>query len=161
MANHYEKHEPLAAEKLIIRDQMERKKKVKPLTKVPKLEAIDHMNDSDDMNLMSRILENLEDIDPEEEQMFMNLNIRNRRQKILHNLSFETRIFDVYDPVYTSEEYNSEDNSSSMTSSSSGSCTIEGSVSQETFSSYDSQENSQSSGPYHNTSRQGSPNAHT
>jgi len=46
---------------------METKKKVKPLTKVPKLEAIDHMNDSDDMNLMSRILENLEDIDPEEE----------------------------------------------------------------------------------------------
>ena len=88
------------------------------------------MNESgDDMNLMSRILENLEDIDPEEEQMFMNLNIRNRRQKILHNLSFETRIFDVYDPVYTSEEYNSEDNSSSMTSSSSGSCTIEGSES--------------------------------
>ena len=53
--------------------------------------------------------ENFEDIDPAEQSMFMNLNIRNRRQKILHNLSFETEVFDIYDPVYTSEEESNSD----------------------------------------------------
>ena len=43
----------------------------------------------------------------------MNLNIRNRRQKILHNLSFETEICDIYDPVFTSEEDTNSDDSSS------------------------------------------------
>lgn len=65
--------------------------------------------------LVSNILDNFEEIDPEEQSMFMNLNIRNRRQRIIHNLSFETEIYDIYDPVYTSEE----DLSDSETSSSS------------------------------------------
>ena len=64
--------------------------------------------------------------------MFMNLNIRNRRQKILHKLSFETEVYDIYDPVYTSEE----EDSDSDTSTSS-----EGSSLQNRSSSSNSQEN--------------------
>lgn len=66
-------------------------------------------SDESNLNLVSNILENFEDIDPAEQSMFMNLNIRNRRQKILHNLSFETEVFDIYDPVYTSEEESNSD----------------------------------------------------
>jgi len=52
--------------------------------------------------------------------MFLNLNIRNRRQKILHNISFETEVYDIYDPVFTSEEESETSSSdSSMTSRSS------------------------------------------
>jgi hypothetical protein len=72
------------------------------------------------MNLVSNILDNFDDIDPEEQSMFMNLNIRNRRQKILHKLSFETEVFDIYDPMYTSDEA-SNSNSDTSSSGSSGS----------------------------------------
>lgn len=60
--------------------------------------------------------------------MFMNLNIRNRRQKILHKLSFETEAFDIFDPVYTSEE-ESNSNSDTSSSGSSGSSIEESSCS--------------------------------
>jgi len=54
--------------------------------------------------------------------MFMNLNIRNRRQKILHNVSFESEFYDVYAPVFTSDEESITSNSdSSLTTSSRGS----------------------------------------
>jgi hypothetical protein len=36
-------------------------------------------NENINMNLVSNILENFEDIDPQEQSMFLNLNIRNRR----------------------------------------------------------------------------------
>ena len=68
--------------------------------------------------MVSNILDNFDDIDPEEQSMFMNLNIRNRRQKILHKMSVESDTFDVYNPVYTSEESNSSQTGSSMTSTS-------------------------------------------
>ena len=48
--------------------------------------------------MISNMLDNFEEIDPEEQSMFLNLNIRNRRQKILHNMSFETECFDIYEP---------------------------------------------------------------
>ncbi len=44
------------------------------------------------------MLENFEEINSEDQSMFINLNIRNRRQKILHDLSFETEVYDIYDP---------------------------------------------------------------
>lgn len=69
----------------------------------------------DEDMLVSKILDEFDDIDPEEQSMFMNLNIRNRRQKIIHKLSFETEVFDIYDPMYTSDE---ESGSNSDTSSS-------------------------------------------
>jgi hypothetical protein len=80
-------------------------------------EPIDYIayDEEEDNLLVSNILDNFEEIDPEEQSMFMNLNIRNRRQKILYKLSFETEVYDIYDPVYTSEE----DESDSETSSSS------------------------------------------
>ena len=53
--------------------------------------------------------------------MFMNLNIRNRRQKILHNVSFESEMYDVYAPVFTSDEESITSNSESSMSSSRGS----------------------------------------
>ena len=68
--------------------------------------------------LVSKILDEFDDIDPEEQSMFMNLNIRNRRQKILHKLSFETEVFDIYDPMYTSDE-DSDSNSDTSSSESS------------------------------------------
>jgi hypothetical protein len=80
------------------------------------------------MNLVSNILDEMDDIDPEEQSMFMNLNIRNRRQKILHKLSFETEAFDIYDPIYTSEE-ESNSNSDTSSSDSSGSSIEESSCS--------------------------------
>jgi hypothetical protein len=49
----------------------------------------------------------------------MNLNIRNRRQKILHKLSFETEVYDIYDPVYTSDEEESDSETSSSSEGSS------------------------------------------
>lgn len=68
--------------------------------------------------MVSNMLENFDDIDPEDQSMFMNLNIRNRRQKILHNVSFESEMYDVYAPVFTSDEESITSNSeSSMTSS--------------------------------------------
>lgn len=45
--------------------------------------------------------------------MFLNLNIRNRRQKLLHNLSFESEFYDVYDPNFTSEDEEEDSNASS------------------------------------------------
>ena len=44
------------------------------------------------------MLENFEEINSEDQSMFINLNIRNRRQKILNDLSFETEVYDIYDP---------------------------------------------------------------
>jgi len=61
--------------------------------------------------------------------MFLNLNIRNRRQKILHNLSFETDVFDIYDPVYTSEEESNSDETFSSDSQESSYGTEEGATS--------------------------------
>lgn len=75
-------------------------------------------SDYDEDMMVSNILDNFDDIDPEEQSMFMNLNIRNRRQKILHKMSFESDTFDVYNPVYTSEESNSSNTDSSHTSTS-------------------------------------------
>lgn len=76
-------------------------------------------SDYDEDLMVSNILDNFDDIDPEEQSMFMNLNIRNRRQKILHKMSFESEEFDVYNPVFTSEESNSNSSNSdsSLTSS--------------------------------------------
>ena len=74
----------------------------------------------ENMNLVSNILENFEDIDPEEQSMFINLNIRNRRQRILHKISFETEVYDIYDPVFSSD-YSSSGSSSSTSSSGSSS----------------------------------------
>ena len=54
--------------------------------------------------MISNILGNFEDIDPGEQSMFVNLHIRNKRQKVLHNTSFETEFFDIYDPHFTSQE---------------------------------------------------------
>ena len=48
--------------------------------------------------MISNMLENFEEINSEDQSIFINLNIRNRRQKILHDLSFETEAFDIYDP---------------------------------------------------------------
>lgn len=80
----------------------------------------DPVYDAEEDNLLvSNILDNFDDIDPEEQSMFMNLNIRNRRQKILHKLSFESEVFDIYDPIYTSEEEDSESDSSSSSDGSS------------------------------------------
>ena len=70
--------------------------------------------------MVSNILGEFDDIDPEEQSMFMKLNIRNRRQKILHKLSFETEAFDIYDPIYTSDE-ESGTNSETLSASSSAS----------------------------------------
>ena len=78
-------------------------------------------SENENMNLVSNILDNFEDIDPEEQSMFMNLNIRNRRQKILHNISFETEFYDVYNPVFTSEEESSSSSGSSSEEQSSNS----------------------------------------
>jgi hypothetical protein len=47
----------------------------------------------------------------------MNCNIRNRRQKILHNISFDTEVYDIYSPMFTSDESESESSSSSGSSS--------------------------------------------
>lgn len=68
--------------------------------------------------------------------MFLNLNIRNRRQKLLHNMSFETDCYDIYDPQFTSEE----ENSSSSGTGSSGS-----SNSSSVYGSQDETSNSQQS----------------
>ena len=48
--------------------------------------------------MISNMLENFEEINSEDQSIFINLNIRNRRQKILHYLSFETEAYDIYDP---------------------------------------------------------------
>ena len=80
------------------------------------------------MNLVSNILENFEDIDPAEQSMFMNLNIRNRRQKILHKISFETEVYDIYDPVFSSD-YTSSGSSSESSSGSSSSSSMSSDVS--------------------------------
>ena len=86
---------------------------------VQTIKPLDLEYDEDEDNLLvSNILDNFDDIDPEEQSMFMNLNIRNRRQKILHKISFETDVYDIYDPVYTSEE---EDSDSDTSTSSEGS----------------------------------------
>jgi hypothetical protein len=53
--------------------------------------------------------------------MFMNLNIRNRRQKIIHNISFETELYDIYDPVFSSEEESQTSSSDSSNTSRSSS----------------------------------------
>lgn len=73
------------------------------------------------MNMISNMLDNFEEIDPEEQSMFINLNIRNRRQKILHKMSFETDCYDIYDPHFTSEEEGSSSSSGSSGSSNSSS----------------------------------------
>jgi hypothetical protein len=69
-----------------------------------------HLNsdDSFDSQLASNILGGFNDIDSEEQSMFINLNIRNRRQKILHNISFESQFYDIFNPDFTSDEDNSE-----------------------------------------------------
>ena len=41
--------------------------------------ARDMSDDYDEDMMVSNILDNFDDIDPEEQSMFMNLNIRNRR----------------------------------------------------------------------------------
>ena len=69
--------------------------------------------------MISNLLDNFDEIDPEEQSMFLNLNIRNRRQKLLHNMSFETECFDIYDPQFTSEEENDSSSGSGSTSNSS------------------------------------------
>jgi hypothetical protein len=61
-------------------------------------------NDSLDSQLVSNILDGFDDIDSEDQSMFINLNIRNRRQKILHNISFETEFYDIYNPLFSSDE---------------------------------------------------------
>ena len=72
--------------------------------------------------MVSNILDNFEDIDSDEQSMFINLNIRNRRQKILHNISFETDVFDIYNPSYSSDSSSSGSyTTSSIASSSSNS----------------------------------------
>ncbi len=70
--------------------------------------------------MVSNILDNFDDIDSEEQSMFINLNIRNRRQKCIYNMSFETVVFDIYNPEYSSDEESS--SSGSSATSSSGSC---------------------------------------
>ena len=71
-------------------------------------------NDSDcqDASMVSNILDNILDIGSDEQSMFINLNIRNRRQKVLHNISFETEMYDIYDPYFTSEDESSDTSSS-------------------------------------------------
>lgn len=32
------------------------------------------------------------------------INVRNRRQKVLENISFESEVHNIYDPYFTSEE---------------------------------------------------------
>ena len=32
------------------------------------------------------------------------INLRNRRQKVLNNISFESEVHNIYDPYFTSEE---------------------------------------------------------
>lgn len=32
------------------------------------------------------------------------INIRNRRQKVLENISFESEVYNIYDPCFSSEE---------------------------------------------------------
>jgi hypothetical protein len=54
--------------------------------------------------MISNILENFEEINSEEQSIFLNLNIRNRRQKILHEISFETQYYDIYDPYFSSSQ---------------------------------------------------------
>lgn len=87
----------------------------------------DYVYDENNMNMISNMLDNFEEIDPEEQSMFINLNIRNRRQKILHKMSFETDCYDIYDPHFTSEEENSDSSSGSGSSASSNSSSVYGS----------------------------------
>ena len=86
---------------------------------IAKGEPLIEYDEAEDNLLVSNILDNFDDIDPQEQSMFMNLNIRNRRQKILHKLSFETEGHDIYDPVYTSEEEDSDSDSSTSSEGSS------------------------------------------
>jgi hypothetical protein len=60
--------------------------------KLPKLVDDDELrsDDSIDSQLCSNILGGFNDIDSDEQSLFINLNIRNRRQKILHKISFES-----------------------------------------------------------------------
>ena len=67
--------------------------------------------------MVSNILDNFDDIDSEEQSMFVNLNIRNRRQKLHYNMSFETEMHDIYEPIYTSEEETSSASRSDTSSS--------------------------------------------
>ena len=63
-------------------------------------------------------MDNFDDIDSDEQSMFIHLNIRNRRQKILHNISFETEAYDIYNPDFSSEEESDSEYTSSATDSS-------------------------------------------
>ena len=69
------------------------------------------------MNMVSNILGNFDEIDSADQSQFLNVNIRNRRQKILFNMSFETEVYDIFDPIFTSEEDASEVNSSESSGS--------------------------------------------
>lgn len=60
-------------------------------------------NDSFDSQLASNILGGFNEIDSDDQSMFINLNIRNRRQKILHNISFESEFYDIFNPEFSSE----------------------------------------------------------
>jgi len=69
----------------------------------------------------------------------MNLNIRNRRQKILHKTSFETEVYDIYDPVFTSDEESETSSSGSSITSRSSSVNEAGVSSKSSLSDFENQ----------------------
>lgn len=54
--------------------------------------------------MVNNILDEFDDIKSEDQSMFINLNIRNRRQKVLFNISFESEFYDIYNPEFSSQE---------------------------------------------------------
>lgn len=52
-----------------------------------------------------------------DESNFCNLNMRNRRQKRLENISFESEVHNIFDPYYTSEEELDDISSSNLSES--------------------------------------------
>jgi hypothetical protein len=85
---------------------------IKKIQKENKKKEMQNDSDCQDASMVSNILDNILEIGSDEQSMFINLNIRNRRQKVLHNISFETEMYDIYDPYFTSEDESSDTSSS-------------------------------------------------